>query len=514
MNEIRQLCTTSASPDKHLDEILALFHACPPQHLLPSLSLIGQSISCMTIEQLDINIIDHQLFLIIRQWSERLLQLWLINGTLNGDEYRAIFYIHQLFKLLSEWLIEQDNKINEELIKEVMKNLFLEENFLATLCRVINQLINNENDDQQSIIISHVSVSSSVLFQRKNSIILKDNDENQLQTQASDIQAEQADVLDVLYRCVNSLVILYTHPFFLNNSMIDKYLTPCLLNCLNTPLFIQFSAEFLRQNITSDKINIRTIFILFTCLDYCTLSNITSATLLLIPSIKQILHTWCEIAQNSNDDISLLIVRLIRFINKLALENKDAIIRENLCAFLLPHFEILCQTSNLINDMTSLLISLCSTIIGKRHLRHLDFVQHILHGAKRYVQLWQPLALIITQYDLYQTSLFKRLVHLLIQRTINIFQSLTTASNDTSFDSTSPSSKNQIALAAIEWFVLFRTSFLSFTMIVNELINSTKKVNFINMLIDTILSLQQDDDISPKLIDIMIEILWTFSFST
>jgi hypothetical protein len=35
------------------------------------------------------------------------------------------------------------------------------------------------------------------------------------------------------------------------------------------------------------------------------------------------------------------------------------------------------------------------------------------------------------------------------------------------------------------------------------------------MLIDTILSLQQDDDdISSKLLDIMIELLWTFSFST
>jgi hypothetical protein len=163
MNEIRQLCTTSSSPGKHLDEILALFHACPPQHLLPSLSLIGQSISCMSIEQLDLNIINHPIFLLIRQWSERLLQLWLINGTLNGDEYRAIFYIHQLFKLLSEWLIEQDNILfnnkNDELINEIMKNLFLEESFLQILCRVINQLVNNENDKQQNVIITHISVS-------------------------------------------------------------------------------------------------------------------------------------------------------------------------------------------------------------------------------------------------------------------------------------------------------------------------------------------------------------------
>lgn len=161
MNEIRQLCSTSSSPAKHLDEILALFHACPPQHLLPSLSLIGQSISCMPIEQFDLNIINHPIFLLIRQWSERLLQLWLNNGTLNGDEYRAIFYIHQLFKLLSEWLIEQDDRLlnnkYDELIKEIMKKLFLDENFLQTLSQVIYQLIQNENDKQPNGFVSKIS---------------------------------------------------------------------------------------------------------------------------------------------------------------------------------------------------------------------------------------------------------------------------------------------------------------------------------------------------------------------
>jgi hypothetical protein len=119
----------------------------------------------MSIEQLDIDIINHQIFLLIRQWSERLLQLWLINGTFNGDEYRAIFYIHQLFKLLSEWLNEQDqlglNNQNEELIQQMMKNLFLEENFLHTLTRIINQLITHENDKQHSIIFSQISVGDS-----------------------------------------------------------------------------------------------------------------------------------------------------------------------------------------------------------------------------------------------------------------------------------------------------------------------------------------------------------------
>jgi hypothetical protein len=168
MNEIRQLCTTSSSPGKHLDEILALFHACPPQYLLPSLSLIGQSISCMSTEQLDINIVNHQLFLIIRQWSERLLQLWLINGTLNGEEHRALFYTHQLFKLLSEWLKEQDNLIvdndNQEIIKRVITDLFIEKNFINTLCRVINQLITIDNDEEHSETTSNLSVILILIF--------------------------------------------------------------------------------------------------------------------------------------------------------------------------------------------------------------------------------------------------------------------------------------------------------------------------------------------------------------
>ena len=340
------------------------------------------------------------------------------------------------------------------------------------------------------------------------------SDDIHIRTETSDIQAEQADVIDILFRCVNTLIVLYSHRTLINNSIVDKILTFCIVNCLNNPLFIQLATEFLRQNITTDKINIRTIFLLFTCLDYCTSSTITPLTLQLIPSINKILHNWCEISHNTDDNISLLIARLINFINQLALVNKDIIIRENLCAFFLPHFEILCQTPNLIDNIISLIINICSTRKGKRHLHRLGFAQRILHEIKRYVQFWHPLSLLITQNDLYQTSLFKRLTHLLIQRTMNIFQSLVATSNDTSFDSTSPSSKNQVATTAIEWFTLLRKGFLSFTMITDELINSTKKINLISMLIDTILSLQLDDDSSPNLIDVMIELLWTFSFST
>ncbi|CAF0926031.1 unnamed protein product [Adineta steineri] len=508
MNEIRQLCTTSSSPGKHLDEILALFQACPPQHRLPSLSLIGQSISCMSIEQLDINIINHPLFLVIRHSSERLLQSWLNNTTLNGHEYRAIFYIYQLFKLVSEWLIEQDHMAldnkNKELIKRIIKNLFLEENFINTLCRVINQLINNENDEQHSLIASHSSDNDNHVSP----------DDIQFQTHISDIQAEQADIVDVLFRCVNTLLTLYSHPILLNSSLVDQNLTSCIINCLNTPLFIQLSTEFLRQNITYDQINIRSVFLLFTCLDYCISSAVTQSTLQLLPSINQIFHIWSGISHNFDDDISPLIIRLIRFINQLAFIDKDAIIRANLCSYLIPYFDILCQTSNLIDDISSLLVTLCSTTVGKKHLRHLGFVPHILYGTKRYAQLWRPLTFLITQQDLYETSLLKRLIHLLTQRTINIFQSLTTASNDTSFDSALPSSKNHVTEIAIDWFILLRTNFLTFLLITDGLINSTKKGNFINMLIDTILFVQQDDDIHPKLIDVMIEFLWTFSFNT
>jgi hypothetical protein len=162
MNEIRQLCTSSLPPTEHLDEILALFHACPPQYLLPSLSLIGQSVSCMPVEQLNIELVNHQLFLVIRQWSERLLQLWLVNGTMNGDEHRALFYTHQLFKLLSEWLSHQDHLLNDhdtrEMFKRVLTHLFVDKGFLNTLCRVIYQLLTNENENQHISEASHSAV--------------------------------------------------------------------------------------------------------------------------------------------------------------------------------------------------------------------------------------------------------------------------------------------------------------------------------------------------------------------
>ena len=176
MNEIRQLCTSSASPGEHLDEILALFHACPPQHLLSSLSLIGQSISCMSIEHLDLSMIHHPLFLLIRQWSERLLQQWLTNGTLNGEEYRAIFYIHQLFKLLSEWLLEQEHRAmstnEQESLQLILSNLFLEENFLQLVCHVIDQLINDDSGEGHSTVTAVDGTTASDLSVSKRQMEL------------------------------------------------------------------------------------------------------------------------------------------------------------------------------------------------------------------------------------------------------------------------------------------------------------------------------------------------------
>ena len=337
-------------------------------------------------------------------------------------------------------------------------------------------------------------------------------DDIQLHTQTSDDQAEQADVVDVLFRCVNSLVILFSHSCLLTNKIASQHLTPCILECLNTSLFIQLATQFLRQNLTNEKIHIHSIFLLVTCLDYSTLSTTTS-TLELIPSIRKILHVWCEIPQTNEEEASPLIVRLVRLIDRLAISNRDAIIRENLCAFLVPHFENLCLTPTVIDDIVSLLVTLSNGHTGRRHLRRLGYVQHILHATKRHTQLWHPLALLISQRDLYQSSILKRLIHLLTQRTIGMFQSLATASNDTSFDSTTPSTKNQAAIAAIEWIVLLQTYFLSFTAVVEELINYTKKGNMINMLVDTTLSLQQDDESLPKLIDVLLDLLWTFSFS-
>jgi hypothetical protein len=175
MNEIRQLCTVSSSLDKHLDEILELFHACPPEHLLPSLSLIGQSISCMSIEQFDVDLIGHQLFRIIRQWSERLFQLWLVNGTLNGEEYRALFYTHQWYKLLAEWVYQQNETIidndHEHDIQLAMTNLFVDVDFICTFCRVITQLIAMDNisllktmSNTQLLVIIFVSIANEFSF--------------------------------------------------------------------------------------------------------------------------------------------------------------------------------------------------------------------------------------------------------------------------------------------------------------------------------------------------------------
>ena len=186
MNEIRQLCLNSLSPGKRLDDILALFHACPPEQLLPSLSLIGQSVSCMPVEQLDINMINHPLFLLIRQWSERLLRLWLVNGTLNGDEYRALFYTHQLFQLFLEWLNQQNDSLVDPVyrtqVERVMTNVFVDETLLNTVSRVIRQLISIENDEQHAATVDsrpvgcvefHATSSTAIVLRRKEEIRLK-----------------------------------------------------------------------------------------------------------------------------------------------------------------------------------------------------------------------------------------------------------------------------------------------------------------------------------------------------
>lgn len=178
MNEIRQLCISSSSPSKHLDEILGLFRACPPQHLLPSLSLIGQSISCVSVEEIDLNLINHPLFLIIRQWCERLFQLWLVNGTLNAEEHRALFYTHQFFKLISEWLYQQEESILDQddqlFLRQVFANLFVDENFLQTLCRVIQQIVNSHDVDPLQDVTIQISVSNFFeRFELRNPIDLR-----------------------------------------------------------------------------------------------------------------------------------------------------------------------------------------------------------------------------------------------------------------------------------------------------------------------------------------------------
>ena len=185
MNEIRQLCLKSLSAGKRLDDIVALFHACPPEQLLPSLSLIGQSVSCMPVEQLDIDMINHPLFLLIRQWSERLLRLWLVNGTLNGDEYRALFYTHQLFQLFLDWLNQQSDALVDPVyrteVERVMTHVFVDETFLNTVSRVICQLISIENDEQHAATVDSRPVGR-VEFHETSSVamVLRRNEETRL----------------------------------------------------------------------------------------------------------------------------------------------------------------------------------------------------------------------------------------------------------------------------------------------------------------------------------------------
>ena len=449
MNEIRQLCTNSISMEKNLDQIFELFHSCPTEQVLPSLSLICQSISCMTFEQFTIDIFQHPIFLLIRQWSERLFENWFNHQTLTSEEYRTMFYIHQLFKLMIEWFNEQTN----DRIESMMKTFFLNESFLRILSRVIQRLI-------------------------------------EIKEYSDD------DILEILYRSVNALVTLYSHENLINQSMVNEYLSQCIFECLNESLIL-----------FDQNLNIRTRFLLFTCLDYLIQSNMSRE---LFPSIYQIFQIWSE---TPNEEISLLIIRLIRYLNQYSFHDREVIIRENFCAFLRPHFELLCQNSNLIDDLVSLLINLSSIPLGKEHLRELDFVSILIEQVKYHIQFFHPLALLLIQQDLYQSSFLKRLIHLLIIRTNQILQTLTSTINDTSFDSISPLSKNQLSINAIEWFILLRTQYLCFNILIDELIQSTKKLRLIPILIETIVALEQEEDIPENLIEVMMEFLWTLTFS-
>lgn len=288
---------------------------------------------------------------------------------------------------------------------------------------------------------------------------------------------------------------------------------PCLLNALKSPIFVQLSVEFLRLNLTREKIPIRSIFILFSSLDLLTLSSVTDSTFDLIPSIRQVLKIWNEIHSNNELELSSLIVRFIRFLHRLTVADSEFIVKENVCFYLVGHLQYFCQNPSVVDDLTSMFLIIGSTASGKLYLRQLDFLQALLPETKRHVQLWPLVSLIVTAGDLLKSSFFKRLIHLLMQRTILIFQSLASASNDTSFDSTTPSTKNQLAQIASDWLDLLRTKFLCFTSIVDEFIQSTKRNNFLNVFIDTILAVDQEEELLPKLIERLLELLWTLSLS-
>ena len=453
MNEIRQLCTSSMSPEKHLDEIFEHFQVCPSEQTLASLSLICQSISCMSSEQLHVEIVQHRIFLLIRQWCERLLETWLDHQTFNAEEYRAMFYIHQLFKLIAEWFTEQNNEQADELIQQ----FFLDEHFLPLLARIIQQLIHTNIDHE-------------------------DTD----------------DILDVLYRSTTTFVQVYSDEHLVHQSLVDEHLTNCIFECFTSSSVANLFAEIP---------SIRTRFLLFTCLDYLIASNMSNE---LFPTIYQIFKMWCDLPKNFHEEISLLIIRVIRYFNQFSFNHRELIIRENLCSYLRPNFDHLCQTDTLLDDLVSLFINLASIPIGKEHLRQLGFLELIFDQIKLHPTFWQPLTLLLTQGDLYEASFLKRLMHLLILRTNNTLQTLSSTAHETSFDSMF--SKHQLAVHAIDWFNLCRTEFLCYTIIGDELIHSTKKLRLIPMLIETILAIEQEEELSDKLIEAMLELLWTLTF--
>ncbi|CAF1240502.1 unnamed protein product, partial [Didymodactylos carnosus] len=292
MNEIRKLCSVITSQSltltnddyiQHLDLIWSLFNSVDPLHILPSLALIGQSISYLSLQQID-SIIKHQIFICLRQWCERLLNIWLINGTFNADEQRALFYTYQVFKLLTEWLQSKNDShlsFNQNEIENI-NELFFNDSFLLTLSRIINQLctINSEeiiteqveNDKVQEQLVIKLYENSRPItdddehsdgisalsddIDRKDTpsvslsaddIELKSIDEKRSKANPSmslstdDISNQRAingdDTSDLLFRGATIFVTLYTH--LLQNISFDDtnnnnlyLITEAIMNCL------------------------------------------------------------------------------------------------------------------------------------------------------------------------------------------------------------------------------------------------------------------------------------------
>lgn len=261
---------------------------------------------------------------------------------------------------------------------------------------------------------------------------------------------------------MNSLILLYS-----NQQFIHPILERSIYKSLKSNLFIRLAEDFCQENLCNETIHIRSRFFLITCFDYCLLSNGIQSKISLIPSLKSIWNSQC----------SLLISRCIRLMNQIL----SIHINESFYSIIRANFSNLCQQTDLVDELNTLILTICSIQQGKDYLRQSNFVRDLLIQIQFHEQFWFAIGILLTSNDLKSSDLLKSVE----QKTITVLQSLTN-----NFE------MNQSM--AIEWFRLLREYFFCYS-------NLTKEFRFIPVYLKIIVLCKQ----SSELIDIMIDLLLT-----